>query len=131
MKATLKGFGEGIDGIEVDVPDSLAPTQPTNSIDSELAEILTMLSMTYYDDPGGEVPTVAEALQAIKALYRKELEEAIGNTPNYNNKLSREYTAVNSDSSKAHKNGFRLGVREYQHALTAKLLPPTKGGNDE
>lgn len=41
--------------------------------------------------------------------------------PTYNSKLSRNYFQANPSPSKAHKNGYRLAIRE----MKAQLKPPT------
>lgn len=97
-------------------------TQPTNSIDSELEEILSDLiydTPNHYGYPPDFEPDFKKALQSIKALYvsRKEVEEAIDSM----------YEWSMTDLEKW----------EYQHKtekpliskteLRAKLLPPTKG----
>lgn len=105
-------------------------TQPTNSIDSELEEILENLSSiiatNHLENGNGNLigyqerrkyddKHVAEALQAIKAKYisRKEVEEAI------DHKLK----VLTVQNIEPFPNGQYINVKE----LRAKLLPPTKG----
>ncbi len=53
--------------LHLDSPETyLSPTPKiTNIDDEEIVDALAMLSMTYYDDPGGYVPTVHEVLELI------------------------------------------------------------------
>lgn len=99
-------------------------TQPTNSIDSELEEIFEDLEYSITNARGEDwyemkERAYAEALQAIKALYisRKEVEEAI------DHKLK----VLTVQNIEPFPNGQYINVKE----LRAKLLPPTKGSNDE
>lgn len=41
--------------------------------------------------------------------------------PKYNSKKSRNYFQPNSDPAKAHKNGYRLAMREVKHMLDETL----------
>jgi hypothetical protein len=76
-KATLKGFGEGIDGIEVEIPDSFMPAQPHTN--DELDKILEQFSNDcyswspdFYYRKGLKFLNRTEAKQAIKSLINKD-----------------------------------------------------------
>lgn len=108
-------------------------TQPTNSIDSELEKIIEILAeqvsnhmfnMSLAPELTSKLilNAEAEALQAIKALYRKEIEEAIGEDMTMK-------AAIKSHSDAGA--GYTIGVNSFKAELRAKLLPPTKGGKDE
>ena len=56
--------------------------------------------------------------QAITSLIKELVAEA---KPEYNSKLSRSYFQANPDHLKAHKNGYRLGVREFEQNLLKAL----------
>ena len=137
---------------------------PTNSIDSELEKSLWQLALV-----NPETVTqmdVDQALQAIKALYRKEIEEAIGEDEHeFTLKRHRMYQDTDTEklwdlangvepvsasefalwgsSAQAQFRKFALKLRdkiwksneesrnELRAELRAKLLPPTKGDNDE
>lgn len=108
-----------------------------NSIDSELEEILTRGFNAFYDyitekdiikaaHEYNEKTFYFEALQDIHAKYvsRKEIEEAI---PALKRRI--DYNSTNMGE---------LGVfirteyaNNFINDFRAKLLPPTKGGNDE
>lgn len=99
-------------------------TQPTNSIDSELEEILKSLitlRLTENNEYILNTVDIDRALQAIKAKYisRKEVEEAFNQleelTHNGRGTILWEMDTLAENLTK----------------LRAKLLPPTKGGNDE
>ena len=94
------------------------PTQPTNSIDSELEEIfkkmLTDIAKAY--NSGKDGIQLEPYSEAIKALYRKEVEEAI--------ELLQQpvYSEESEDVD---------GYMVYVHELRVKLLPPTNTGEKE
>jgi hypothetical protein len=50
----------------------------------------------------------------IKKLFLDLIAEA---KPDYDSKTSRKYNAVNSDAARAHRSGYKLGVREYENNL--------------
>ena len=99
------------------------PTQPTNSIDSELEEILDeSLREILNNICWREMLTIEEfdqAIAKIKALYRKEIEEAIGEDDDPFYEMSNTNAIV------------ATRLNDFRKELRAKLLPPTKGGNDE
>lgn len=98
------------------------PTEPTNSIDSELVEILKAYKRYPFGTDSLPHITGDEALQAIKSLYisRKELEEAL---------KDETYDDLVLEDNKMHQaiwEGRRIR-NIFRAELRAKLLPPTKG----
>ena len=59
-----------------------------------------------------------EAKQAITSLIKELVAEA---KPEYVSKTSRLYFQANSNGAKAHMNGYRLGIREYEQNLLKAL----------
>lgn len=73
-KATLKGFGDDIDGTEVEIPDSLLPQDPNQRVDEIFAQIK---AVKHY--PGAHSMKIVgkeEARNEIKALIAQEVEAA-------------------------------------------------------
>ena len=110
-------------------------TQPTNSIDSELEEILSAMYNCGHSDadaliPVGKERITAEALQAIKAKYvsRKEIEEAIGEDEN-SEKMWNDVALIVG----MHRREEYINVIEQRNKLRqelrANLLPPTNTGD--
>lgn len=96
--------------------------QPTNSIDSELEDLLyRLLGTQMVDDKGQPLHSeIDKVKQAIKALYSKEIAEAIGKDEPH------QFWCDGGGSDTCEcgatsNNAFRAELR-------AKLLPPTKGG---
>ena len=59
-----------------------------------------------------------ELKQAITLLIKELVAEA---KPEYVSKTSRLYFQANSNGAKAHMNGYRLGIREYEQNLLKAL----------
>lgn len=49
------------------------------------------------------------------------INELASSVPLYDDKISRSYFQANTNSTKAHKNGYRLGVRETIAKIKGKL----------
>lgn len=81
----------------------------TKTIDEILTKVLFVGSDNGKPNEWGW-QVINEAKASILALI-KEAE------PIYNSKTSRNYLSVHPNNSKAHKNGYRLGVREYTSNL--------------
>lgn len=108
----------------------IEPTQPTNSIDSELEEILDWVAKMHTEKPRGwndeMVTNIALKAIATKYVSRKEIEEAIGeDEPYIVNPHSKEYGGFGISS--ATTDYVAEGRNELRQELRAKLLPPTKG----
>lgn len=83
----------------------------TKTIDDIIWEIYEEGIKAAFNGSNKYIGTVrSEAKASILALI-KEAE------PIYNSKTSRNYLSVHPNNSKAHKNGYRLGVREYTSNL--------------
>ena len=61
---------------------------------------------------------VSETKQLITSLIKELVAEA---KPEYVSKTSRLYFQANSNGAKAHMNGYRLGIREYEQNLLKAL----------
>ena len=59
-----------------------------------------------------------EKREAITSLIKELVAEA---KPEYVSKTSRLYFQANSNGAKAHMNGYRLGIREYEQNLLKAL----------
>ena len=104
-------------------------TQPTNSIDSELRkEILTEFKQVLKLAPSDyteNCTNVVMSIIATKYISRKEVEEAM-------NLFGRPVCEHLHHPKKYQHRSYEIcPVVEHIVTLRAKLLPPTKGGNDE
>lgn len=104
-----------------------------NSIDSELEEVISNTikrAMNFYQDASSILYDIenlkSEALQAIKAKYvsRKEIEEALKDDELLPSNMTGFVDEVGYNEDIRKRNRLKAELR-------AKLLPPTKGGNDE
>ena len=83
-----------------------------------LDEIIRKLCHDFENRKVDSLQAQVDAKADITSLIKELVAEA---KPLYNNKISRTYFQANSYGPKAHKNGYRLGVREFEKNLLKAL----------